>query len=250
MAIRPTGQYVSKNKGSKKAKSRGKENRFAKKQTFNLVTPPIFPVTQHGKTYHPKSKARQDLTGFLLGRTFKVNQGDLNGVNTETHRSFCFKVGEVRGNDCLGFFNGMQLARDRLANIIRKWHSLIDAQLTVATSDGSQWRVFVHAVTKRLPGQVKKNSYCQTTEAKKIRRIIFETIADELEGIDVDKLVTKLASEGVNKEIEEKCAKIYPVTAVISKVKPIKNMKIIEALKPATKNVSESNQFVVSEGAQ
>ncbi|ELA41961.1 uncharacterized protein VICG_00978 [Vittaforma corneae ATCC 50505] len=252
MAIRASGQYVSKNKGSRKTKSRAKENRFSKKQSFNLVTSPIFPVTHHGKTYHPKTKAKQDLTSFLVGRTFKVNQGDLNGMNTETHRNFCFKVGDVRGNDCLGFFNGMYMARDKLANMIRKWHSLIDAHLDLTTSDGSIWRVFVHAVTKRLPGQVKRNSYCQTTQAKKIRKIIFEVLTEEFEGIDVDKLVKKLSTEAVGKEVENRCAKIYPLTAVISKVKPIKNMKIVEALNAknvAQSNAPEANQFIIAEEA-
>lgn len=250
MAIRASGQYVSKNKGSRKTKSRGKENRFAKKQSFNLVTPPIFPVTHHGKTYHPKAKAKQDLAPFLLGRTFSVNQGDLNGMNTETHRNFCFKVGEVRGTDCLGFFNGMYVARDKLTNMIRKWHTLVDANVDVETLDGSIWRVFVHAVTRRMPGQVKKNSYCQTTEAKKIRKIIFEVVTAELNGLDTERMIKKLSTDGIAKEIENKCSKIYPVTTMLSKVKPIKNMKIIEALNAdnVTKNViQEANQFIAAE---
>lgn len=251
MAIRASGQYVSKNKGSRKTKSRGKENRFSKKQTFNLVTSPLFPITQHGKTYHPKTKAKQDLRAFLLGRTFKVNQGDLNGLNTETHRNFCFKVGEVRGTDCIGLFNGMYVARDKVTNMIKKWHSLIDAHLDITTADGSTWRIFVQAVTKRMPGQVKKNSYCQTTEAKKIRKVMFEVITEELEGIDVDKLIKKLSTEAIGKEIENRCVKIYPLTAIVSKVKPIKNMKIIESLKTITSNVvvPETNQFVIAEEA-
>lgn len=253
MAIRASGQYVSKNKGSKKSKSRSKENRFSKKQAFNLVTPPIFPVTSHGKTYHPKTKSKQDLTGFLLGRTFKVNQGDLNGQNTETHRNFCFKVGEVRGNDCLGFFNGMYVARDRISNMIKKWHSMVDASIDITTADGSIWRVFVHAVTRRLPGQVKKNSYCKTTEAKKIRKIIFDIVAEELDGIDVEKLVKKLSTDGISKEIEDRTAEIFPITAIVSKVKSLKNMKIIEAHKaftaPRSAVTQEANQFIIAEEA-
>lgn len=248
MAIRASGQYVSKNKGSRKTKSRGKENRFSKKQFFNLVTSPIFPVTHHGKTAHPKTKSKQDLTGFLLGRTFKVNQGDLNGMNTETHRNFCFKVGEVRGNDCLGFFNGMYVGRDKVSNMIKKWHSLIDANMDLTTSDGSVWRVFAHAVTKRVPGQTKKNSYCQTSQAKQMRKIIFEVLTEELEGLDVDKFVKKLSSESIGKEIEHRCSEICPITAIISKVKPIKNMKIITSLK-SENSVNETNQFIIAEEA-
>lgn len=248
MAIRASGQYTSKNKGSKKSKSRAKENRFSKKQFFNLCTAPIFPVTMHGRTSHPKTKSRQDLTPFLLGRTFSVNQGDLNGANTETHRNFCFKVGEVRGRDCLGVFNGMYVSRDKVANMIRKWHSLVDAHLDLTTADGSVWRFFVVAVTKRLPGQVKKNSYCQESQAKAIRKIIFEVLTEEVEGVDTDKIVKKLSTELIGKEIESRCAKIFPITAIVSKVKPIKNMKIVEALKPEriAAAAEQKNEFIIA----
>lgn len=246
MAIRASGQYTSKNKNSKKSKSRVKENRFSKKQFFNLCTSPAFPVTMHGKTSHPKTKSKQDLTPFLLGRTFNVNQGDLNGANTETHRNFCFKVGEVRGRDCLGFFNGMYMSRDKVTGMIRKWHSLIDAHLDLTTSDGSVWRFFVIAVTKRLPGQIKKNSYCQASQSKAIRKIIFEVLTEEIEGMDPEKVVKKLSTELIGKEIENRCAKIFPVTAVVSKVKPIKNMRIIESLKPERIAVEQENEFIIA----
>jgi small subunit ribosomal protein S3Ae len=250
MAIRATGQYVSKNKGARKTKSRGKENRFAKKQFFNLCTSPIFPVTSHGKTSHPRTKSKQDISSFLIGRAFNVNQGDLNGANTETQRNFCFKVSQVRGNDCLGAFNGMYIGKDKVCNLIKKWHSLIDAHLDLETEDGSIWRFFVTAVTKRMPGQVKKNSYCQTSAAKQIRKIIFEVLKEEVEGLDVEKVIKKLATESIGKKIENRCAKIFPITAIVSKVKPVKNMKIIEALRTDMPSaVEQRNEFIIAEEA-
>lgn len=245
MAIRPTGTYVSKNKGSKKAKSRAKENRFSKKQFFNLCTPAIFPVTTHGKTSHPKTKAKQDLSAFLVGRTFNVNQGDLNGNNTETHRNFNFKVARVRGSDCVGEFNGMYLARDKITNMIKKWHTLIDAHLDLTTADGSSWRFFVMGITKRLPNETKKNSYCQTVSAKKIRKIMFEVLKEEVEGCEVDKVINKLSSESIGKEIEARCSKIYPINAVITKVKALKNMKMYAPVKTDLSSLTElNNEFV------
>ena len=250
MAIRATGQYVSKNKGSRKSKSRAKENRFSKKQFFNLTTSPVFPVTQHGKTSHPKTKAKQDLSPFLVGRTFNVNQGDLNGMNTETHRNFSFKVGKVRGSDCMGVFNGIYVAQDKISSMIRKWTSLVNAHQDVTTADGSIWRVFVNAVTKRFPKQAKRNSYCQTSDAKRIRKVIFEVISEQLNGIDVDKMVKLLSNESIGVEIENRCASIYPVTAIVTKVKPIKNMKALDLVKGGNEIVQEeSNKVIVAEEA-
>lgn len=247
MAVRPTGSYVSKNKGSKKAKSRAKENRFSKKQFFNLCTPAVFPVTSHGKTSHPKTKAKQDLSAYLVGRTFSVNQGDLNGNNTETHRNFSFKVAKVRGSDCLGEFNGMYLSRERINNMINKWHTLIDSHFDLTTADGSIWRFFVTAVTKRIPGETKKNSYCQTVSVKNIRRIMFEVLKEEVEGVEVDKVVNKLASEAIGAEIEKRCSKIYPITAVVSKVKALKNMKMYSQKVDVANPIEQNQEFVFVE---
>lgn len=250
MAIRASGQYVSKNKGSRKSKSRAKENRFSKKQFFNLTTSPIFPATVHGKTSHPKTKAKQDLSPFLLGRTFNVNQGDLNQQNTETHRNFSFKIGKVRGSDCIGIFNGIYVAQDKVSSMIRKWTSLINAHQDVTTSDGSVWRIFVNAVTKRMPRQTKKNSYCQTSDCKRIRKIIFEVITEQFNGVDTDKMIKLLSNESIGTEIESRCASIYPVTAIVTKVKPIKNMKVLDLLKGDNEVVQEeANKFVVAEEA-
>lgn len=249
MAIRPTGHYVSKNKGSKKSKSRAKENRFSKKQFFNLCTPNVFPVTVHGKTSHPRTKAKQDLSSFLIGRTFSVNQGDLNGANTETHRNFCFKVSRVRGSDCLSEFDGMYMARDKVNNLIKKNTTLIDAYTDIETSNGSVFRFFVTATTKFQAGQVKSNAYCQTSSAKKIRKMIVETINQEVAGLDVDKIINKLSTEYIGKMIESKCSKIFPINAVIRKVKPIKNLvgSSVSSNTVGFEDVEEQqNEFVIA----
>lgn len=249
MAMRPTGQYVSKNKSNKKSKSRAKENRFSKKQFFNLCTPNIFAETTHGRTSHPRTKSKQDLSSFLIGRSFTVNQGDLNGQNTETHRNFSFKIAKVRGTDCFGEFNGMSISRDKINNIIKKWHSLVDAHMDLTTSDGSIWRFFISAVTKRMPGQVKKNSYCQTSAAKQMRKVMFDVLTEQVEGKDINRVIEKLMTEAIGTEVEKGCQSIYPVTAVVTKVKAIKNMKLIDSSKTSVMPEVDNNEFVITETA-
>ncbi|KAI5148453.1 small subunit ribosomal protein S3Ae [Enteropsectra breve] len=228
MAIRAPGAYVSKNKSAKKNKSRQKENRFSKKKFFNLTTKSVFPTTTHGKTCNTRVRARQDLTPFMIGRTFSVNQGDLNGDNRDTHRNFSFKVGEVKGNDCVSYFNGMYVSQDRVSGLVKKWHTLVEAYIDLKTKEGSTWRFFVSAVTKRLPGHTGKTCYAKLSEVKAMRKIMFEVLKTEVEGQDVDKVVKKLTTEAIGKLIEERCSEIMPVNAIVRKVKPVKNMKIIE----------------------
>ncbi|CAG2107309.1 unnamed protein product [Medioppia subpectinata] len=229
MAIRAAGTYVSKSKGAKKGKSRGKENRFNKNKFFNL-TSRLFPVTNHGETSHPKMRSRQDLTPLLIGRTFSVNQGDLECADPlqaiNSQRNFDFKVNKVRGHDCLSVFNGMEVAREKVAGMIRKWHTLIEADVEIATKDQSTWRFFVNAVTKRGVSKSQKN-YAKTSEVKEIRKIIVEIVKEQAEGLEVEKMVKLLSTDAISREIESRCSHIYPITALLRKVKPIKNMQCI-----------------------
>ena len=228
MAIRPPGSYVTKKKGSKKGKSRQKENRFSRKRFFNLTTRTPFPVSIHGQTCQTRMRTRQDLRPALIGRTFNVNQGDLSGDNRETHRSFCFKVGDVRGNDCLSFFNGMYTAQDKVSSMVRKWHTLVEANLDVTTKDGSAWRFFVMGVTKRHFETTGRTSYLKASEAKEVRRIMVDVMREEVQGVDTDKLMNKLSTETIGRAIEARCAEIYPMNVIVRRVKAIKNVNIVD----------------------
>lgn len=229
MAIRAAGSYVSKSKGAKRGRKSGKENKFSKNKFYNLVSR-LFPVTQHGTTSHPKVRSRQDLNQYLIGRTFKVNQGDLECKDpTEAQNSmryFKFKVNKVVGNDCQSVFDGMEVVRDKVSGMIRKWHTLIEAHYDFTTKDGSTWRVFVNAVTKKnKEGSLK--SYAQASSVKEIRKIILETLEKNLEGLDMEKLVKLLSTDQITRDIESKAAAIYPVNTMITKVKSVKNMQCI-----------------------
>lgn len=217
-----------KKKTAKKGRSHQRENKFSKKKFFNLTTQAPFPTSLHGQTCHTKVRSKQDLTAVLVGRTFNVNQGDLTRDNKETHRSFCFKVGDVRGSDCLSFFNGMYLARDKMSGMVRKWHTLVEADVDVETKDGSVWRFFATAVTRRRAGQTGKTTYLRSSQMRAVRKIMTEVIRSEVEGLDTDKVIKKLSTESIGKLIESRCAEISNMTAVIRKVKPIKNTRIID----------------------
>ena len=165
---------------------------------------------------------------MLVGRTFSVNQGDLTGDNKDTFRHFCFKVGEVRGNDCMSFFNGMYISQDKLAGLVRKWHTLVETYEDVTTRDGSVWRIFLSGVTKRKANSTGKTCYLQTSEVKAIRKIMNKVIQEETNGVDTDKLMTKLSTESIGRAVEEECVSIHPMTVMVRKVKPLKNMMVME----------------------
>lgn len=249
MAIRPPGSYVTKKKGSKKGKSRQKENKFARKKFFNLTTQTPFPVSTHGQTCNTRLRSKQDLRPMLIGRTFSVNQGDLLGDNKDTHRNFKFRVGEVRGNDCISYFDGMYISQDKISGMVRKWHSLVEAEAEFSSKDGSTWRFFVAGVTRRRPENTSRTSYLKASEVKRVRKIMLDVLTREVEGLDTDKLLMKLSNETIGKAIEAECAEIYPMTVILRKVKALKNVRIADVKNlpsVAAVQTEEPNTFEVA----
>merc|ERR1719473_91471 len=120
----------------------------------------------------------------------------------------------------------MTITRDKQCALIRKWHTLIEANADVKTTDGFIVRIFVIAFTKRRPDQVSTNCYAQTAHVKKIRRKMVEIMQAEASSGQLRDLVKKLIPDSIGKEIEKQCEGIFPLKDVhVRKVKVLKKPK-------------------------
>jgi len=221
MAIQAPGTYKGSMKG--KGKKKSVQDAFAKKEWYNLRSPSIFPNHMNGKTLMTKSAGKNSYLN-MLGRRYEVNEADLTGNNDVAHRKFIFKIGDIKGNDCIGLFDGMVLTTDKQKSMIKKWHTLVEAHKDVVSKDGSIFRIFVMAVTRRRSSHVKKTCYLKHSETKKIRKIMFDVIEDELTGCDIERIMKKLSSETIGKRIEELGSEVFPLqSCCVRKVKTIKS---------------------------
>merc|ERR1719311_388631 len=110
--------------------------------------------------------------------------------------------------------------------LIRKWHTLIEANVDVKTTDGYLVRMFVIAFTKRRPDQVSTKCYAQSAQIRKIRRKMVEIMVNEAGKVALRDLVKKLIPESIGKEIEKQTQGIFPLKDVlIRKVKILKKPK-------------------------
>lgn len=64
----------------------------------------------------------------------------------------------------------MDLTTDKLRSLVRKWQTLIEANVDVKTTDGYFLRLFCISFTKKRPGQVKKTAYAQSSQVRATER--------------------------------------------------------------------------------
>ena len=141
-------------------------------------------------------------------------------------RKIKLQVEDVQGYNCLTNFHGMDMTRDKLCSLIKKWQSIIEASVDVRTTDGYLVRLFCIAFTKKMPNQLKKACYATMAQQKAIRAKMMQVMSEEGGKCDLKELVKKLLPEVMGQDIEKQCQGIFPVKdCFIRKVKVLKKPK-------------------------
>jgi len=216
-------------KGKKGLKKKAQDP-FARKELYYVKAPSVFTNRNAGKTIINKTAGTRIASEELKGRVFEVNLADLNGGDeTLGYRKISLVAEDVQGHDVLTNFHGMDMTRDKLCSLIRKWQSLIEAHVDVRTTDGYTLRIFVIGFTKKQASQgVKSTCYAQSGKIRSIRKKMFELLSEHASKADLKELVQKLISspESISEEILKKSESIFPLKDVyIRKVKVLKKPK-------------------------
>merc|ERR1711909_44419 len=220
---------VGKNKRLTKGGKKGSKKRvidpFTKKDWYDVKAPSMFVVRQIGKTLVTRTQGTKIASDGLKGRVFEVSLADLQNDEV-SFRKFKLMAEEVQGRNVLTNFHGMDLTRDKLCSMVKKWQTLIEAHIDVKTTDGFLLRMFCIGFTKKKPYQSKKTCYAQHAQVKSIRKKMVEIITREVSSNDMKEVVNKLIPDSIGKDIEKACQGIYPLHDVyIRKVKVLKKPK-------------------------
>eukprot|EP00698_Gefionella_okellyi_P017425 TRINITY_DN5088_c0_g1_i1.p1 TRINITY_DN5088_c0_g1~~TRINITY_DN5088_c0_g1_i1.p1 ORF type:complete len:254 (+),score=55.31 TRINITY_DN5088_c0_g1_i1:108-869(+) len=222
---------VGKNKrlskgGGKKGKGRKIVDPYSKKDWYDVKAPSSFTVRNICKTLVTRTAGQKLASDGLMGRVFEVNLADLNKDEDQGFKKIRLRVEEVAGKSVLTNFHGLEFTNDKLRSLVRKWQSLIEANVDVKTTDGYQLRLFCIAFTKKRPNSTRKTCYAQSAQAKRIRAKMTQIMVRESSTVDLKGLVAKFVPEVIGKEIEKACQGIYPLQNVfIRKVKVVKSPK-------------------------
>ena len=191
----------SQKKVSKKGKGKKVIDTMAKKEWYDVRAPNHFLVRDVCKTLVSRTSGLKIASEGLKGRIFEANLGDLSKLRVE----------DVQGDKCITLFYGMDITRDKLGSLIKKWKTLIECNVEVSTTDGYKLRLFCIAFTRKQDNQNKKTCYAQASQIHRIRAKMVEIITEEVSKCDLATLVPKLCMESIGARIQKECNKIYPL---------------------------------------
>ncbi|CAR26626.1 ZYRO0B14234p [Zygosaccharomyces rouxii] len=220
---------VGKNKRLSKGK-KGLKKRvvdpFSKKEWYDIKAPSTFKNRNVGKTLVNRSAGLKSASDTLKGRVVEACLADLQGSEDHSFRKIKLRVDEVQGKNLLTNIHGMDFTTDKYRSMVRKWQTLIEAQVTVKTSDEYVIRVFAIAFTRKQPNQVKKTCYAQSSHIRAIRKVFSEILTREVQNSTLAQFTSKLIPEVINKEMENATKDIFPLQNVhVRKVKLLKQPK-------------------------
>lgn len=220
---------IGKNKRLSKGKKGTKKKTvdpFTRKDWYSIKAPAPFDVRDVGKTLVNRSSGLKNANDELKGRVLDVSLADLKNSEDYAARRIRLRVDEVQGSNVLTNFHGLDFASDKLRSFVRKWQSLIECNVTVKTSDDYLVRIFVIAFTKRVPSQIKRTSYAQSSQIRQIRKKMSEIMVREASQVTLNQLVAKLVPDVISDEILKSTRGIFPLQNVnVRKVKLLKQPK-------------------------
>ena len=116
----------------------------------------------------------------LRGRVFEISLGDLNqNAHDKAWRKVKVQCEEVKGYDCYTNYHGLDMTRDKLCTLVKKWHTTIEAFAQAKTADGYTVRMFSIGFTQRRGRQVKATCYAKNSQQKLIRQKMMEIMVSE-----------------------------------------------------------------------
>ncbi|MBN3289741.1 RS3A protein, partial [Polypterus senegalus] len=197
-------------KGGKKGAKKKVVDPFSKKDWYDVKAPAMFNIRNIGKTLVTRTQGTKIASDGLKGRVFEVSLADLQNDEV-AFRKFKLITEDVQGKNCLTNFHGMDLTRDKMCSMVKKWQTMIEAHVDVKTTDGYLLRLFCVGFTKKRANQIRKTSYAQHQQVRQIRKKMMEIMTREVQTNDLKEVVNKLIPDSVGKDIEKACQSIYPL---------------------------------------
>jgi len=204
---------------------------FQKKEWYTVMAPAPFTTRDACLTPVTRSAGQRKEEDSLKGRVIEISLADLNSANTEQNwRKVKLQIEDTKNKEALCSFYGMDMTRDKLCHVVKKWQSTIEAFVDVKTADGYFIRLFAVGFTQKRRTQLKATCYAKASQQKQIRGIMSEIMIQEAQRNSLRGLAQKLIDRELEKRISKECNQIFPLRDVfIKKMKMLKKAKFDHA---------------------
>ena len=168
-----------------------------KKQWFKIMAP-----AQFGNKIIGEARAVE--ASQLAGRTIDVSLVELVNDISKFYIKVKLKVTRVEGDTCETEVTGHDCMRERIYRLVQRRSTRLDAIKEIMTKDGRPIRIKVLAILGKFA----------TAKAKKgARQAIFDYI-NSLSELEFSKIMDKVFTGEMNREIKAITGKIYPTYSV------------------------------------
>ena len=200
-----------------------KQDSFLKKEWRHVMVPGYFSGKRDiGVTVSNRITRGKVPLDFVAGRVWEVSHADITKDMSHNYRIFRYKT-VAAGDDVYTQFAGMRMAKDKLDSILRKYRTMVHAQVDVKTADGFILRLFSICYTKKLANNKSNHAYATQAECRAIRDAMIKCMADVTESNTIEQISKDIVDEKIENSIVDACRTIKQVEAVyVSKIKVIK----------------------------
>jgi small subunit ribosomal protein S3Ae len=158
---------------------------------------------------------------------FSVSLSDLlQNAKESNWRKIKLQIEDVKGDEAYTNFYGMDITRDKIYSVLKKWQSTIESFVDVKTQDGYFIRIFAVGFTQKRKTQMKATCYATSGQKKQIRGKMMEIMTQAASKSTLKQLAVQFLEKSIEKKIAKECNKIFPLQNIyVTKVKMVKKPK-------------------------
>jgi len=206
-----------------KTSKKVKQDSFLRKEWRHVMVPGYFSGKRDiGVTVSNKIARGKVPLDYLAGRVWEVSHADITKDMSHSYRIFKYKS-IAAGDEVYTQFAGMRMAHDKVDSILRKYRTMVEAQVDVKTVDGFILRVFSMCYTKKLANNKSNHAYATQAECRAIRDAMIKCMTEAIESNTIEAISKDIVDEKIENQIVEACRTIKQVEGVyVTKIKVIK----------------------------
>ncbi len=182
------------------------------KTWFTLHAPKIFNENEIGQTLGKDGDS-------IIGRTIKMPLSEISGDITKHNVKLRLGINKVVGEHAYTEILSYELSKPYLQRMIRRRVSKIEVINDLKLKNGQKYRIKTIGITLHRADASQKTA---------LRKEIYKEIENVIPPFDIETLVVALSTGKIQREIQKKVSKIYPLRFLdIRKIEILKEKKAV-----------------------